>query len=365
MQKTIVQILRAPAGGIRKHVLDILENISNEKMQQVFITNIKDSDIDLNFLTENPHIEILNIEIQESPGISDFVNMFTIFNFLKHRDITVVHGHGAKGGLYARVLGRLLHAKTVYTPHGGSLHRIHGAIKNLIFDLVEKLLVPLTDIFLFESIYTADVFSKNIADPGTKKIINYNGVEIPKLKATQTYIAGNKLKIASFGLLRELKGHDIFIKTCHLLKTKNIPFHYTIYGAGEFEAVLRDLITKFKLENEVTILNYSSSVCDEMLKFDFIVHPSRFESFGYVPVEAMSMLIPVIVSHVGGLQEVVSTDSGYISIDNTPESYLEIVSKIFNGDPSLDQKINNGVSRVENMFSKEKMLSVIEKVYLS
>jgi glycosyltransferase involved in cell wall biosynthesis len=114
----------------------------------------------------------------------------------------------------------------------------------------------------------------------------------------------------------------------------------------------------------VKILNYSTDVCSEMLKFDFIVHPSRFESFGYVPVEAMSVKVPVIVSHEGGLKEVVDESSGYISHDNSPLSYLTIIEKIFRGDVKLPEKIEYGYARVQNLFSKKTMIFNIEKIYL-
>ena len=35
---------------------------------------------------------------------------------------TCVHGHGAKGGAYARLARAAQRAIRVYTPHGGSLH---------------------------------------------------------------------------------------------------------------------------------------------------------------------------------------------------------------------------------------------------
>ena len=41
--------------------------------------------------------------------------------------VDVLHGHGAKGGAYARLAARKLkrkgsRVKAIYTPHGGSLH---------------------------------------------------------------------------------------------------------------------------------------------------------------------------------------------------------------------------------------------------
>ena len=75
MQKVVVQLLRAPAGGIRKHVLDIIDKLSNDKIKQIFITNIKESDVDLSYLAKNKNVEIHHLDIRESPGFGDFKNI--------------------------------------------------------------------------------------------------------------------------------------------------------------------------------------------------------------------------------------------------------------------------------------------------
>lgn len=365
MQKTVVQLLRAPAGGIRKHVLDIIDDQSNEKIKQIFITNLNDSDVDLSYLKNNKNVEVYHLDIKESPGFSDLKNLISIYKILKNKKVDVIHGHGAKGGLYARVIAPCLRAKCIYTPHGGSLHRVHGKIKNVFYDVIEKLMMPVTDVLLFESKYSSEIYKKNITDGGEKVLINYNGVSLPEEFAHKIYQAGNVMNFASFGLLRHLKGHDIFIECCHLLNMKKIPFTYTIYGSGDFEAELLLLIKKYNLESKIKILNYSPNVYQEMLKFDFIVHPSRFESFGYVPVEAMAVKIPVIASHEGGLKEVVDTQSGYIAYENSPESYLHITEALFHGDPELENKVEHAYERIQELFSKKAMISNIERVYLS
>ncbi len=360
MQKVVVQILRAPIGGIRKHVFDILESFSAKDAQQIFITNTTDTDAEL---PKYANLKTYNIAINDRPELRDLGNIFQIYKILKQYDVDVIHGHGAKGGIYARVLAFFLGAKCIYTPHGGSLHRVYGKLKNKIYDLIELVFMPLTDVYLFESKYSRNEFTANIGDAKTKSIVNYNGVDIPTIKAVKIYKAGEKLKLASFGLLRHLKGHDIAIATCAMLAQENIPFEYVIYGRGEEEGALLALIEKFHLQDSVRIKDYSGNVLDEMLKFDFIIHPSRFESFGYVPVEAMSLGIPVIVSAEGGLKEVVDQESGYVAVDNKAETYFTILKKIYAGDQDLEKKIQSASLKVERLFSKSAMLKKITEIY--
>lgn len=360
--KVVVQILRAPIGGIRKHVFDILEHLAANGVQQIFITNAGDSDA---AIPNYKNLETFNVFIHDKPELDDLANIIKTFRILKRYKIAVIHGHGAKGGIYARVLAFLLRTKCIYTPHGGSLHRVYGVLKNKIYDLIELIFVPFTDVYLFESQYSRNEFVKNIYDPKEKSMVNYNGVEIPETKATKIYKTGEQLRLASFGLLRELKGHDIAIRTCAMLVKDNIPFTYTIYGSGEERDSLLELIEELGLRGLVSIVDYSGNVLEEMLKYDFIWHPSRFESFGYVPAEAMSVRVPVISSNEGGLQEVVSENCGYVSVENIPESYFVILKKVFEGDPALSSKIENASLKVAANFSKATMLKKIEEIYFS
>ena len=362
MAKVVVQILRAPIGGIRKHVYDIIEYLGDKDIEQIFITNTQDADQEL---PRFHNLKVIHLNIADQPKLQDLKNIFAIYSHLKKANVDIIHGHGAKGGLYARILALFINVKCIYTPHGGSLHRVYGPIKNRIYSFIEFCLIPLTNVFLFESKYSCQEFSKNIYNIDPKSIINYNGVETPQNISHKIYEAGNKLNLASFGLLRNLKGHDIAIIACSLLKAQKIPFEFTIYGSGEEKENLLKLISKYKLENNIFIREYSCSVIEEMKKYDFILHPSRFESFGYVPVEAMSMKIPVIVSSAGGLKEVVTSESGYISHYNSPEEYRDILVRIYNGDEALNQKIENAYQRVLEMFSKGKMLQNIEEIYFN
>lgn len=360
MKKVVVQILRTPAGGIRKHVYDILAGLPADEFEHIFITNMKDADRPV---PSAQNISVHHLDIGESPSPKDLINFFKIYCLLYGKNVDVVHGHGAKGGLYARIVAYFLRAKCIYTPHGGSLHRVHGRIKNFLYDCIELFLIPFTDVFLFESRYSRDIFFQNVLDVGSKAVVNYNGVELPSETSTTVYKAGNPLRLASFGLLRNLKGHDIAIKACALLQKENIPFSYSIYGEGEERDNLEGLIHQHQLEGKISILAYSGNVPEEMRKYDFVLHPSRFESFGYVPVEAMSVNVPVIASQEGGLREVLDPESGFISGTNSPDEYAWILRSLYEGELHVGTKIEHARERVLKNFTRQRMLGLIAEIY--
>lgn len=362
MKPVLVQILRSPLGGIGKHVRDIAEHFSADSNVDVLIfTNLSDA----KFSPQLPaNTTVYDLNIAEGPKPADLKNLIFIFNILRKRSVKVIHGHGAKGGLYARLLGLILRSKCIYTPHGGSLHRSHGKLKNLLYDGIEKLLIPLTHVFLFESSYSKDLFVKNVGSD-SRTVVNPNGIHVEKNILPKKFSPKTKLNIKSFGLLRHLKGHDIVIEACSLLQKNQIPFHYTIFGKGEEKSNLEKLIQEKGLSAQVELKPYTEKIESEMLSSDFIIQPSRYESFGYVPIEAMALKVPVISSYIGGLKEIITEETGYISYDNSPESYFQILKSLYEGktDPML--KAEKAYVKVQRDFSKTAMLEKIKTIYFN
>lgn len=365
MKKTIVQILRSPEGGIRKHVVDILENLPNDKYKKIFITSLAESDRDLKYLEEKHGVIFFDLKINDKPGLKDIVNIFKIYSYLKNEKDLILHGHGAKGGLYARICSRVLGAKSVYTPHGGSLHRVFGKFKSIIYDAVERFLILFTDKFIFESNYSAEEFRKYVGEIKDKEIINYNGVHFPDFSKEEQYKPHKTLRLASFGLLRHLKGHDILIDALRILDQKNIAFTYVIYGYGERFLELQKQIQSFGLQEKIKIESYSDNILKKMMEFDLILHPSRFESFGYVPVEAMSVKVPVITSFEGGLKEVSIPGGTFVVKSNKAEDYAKLLVEIFNGEYDLEEMTEIAHREAARKFSITTMVKNLDTIYRS
>lgn len=360
---TIVQLLRSPEGGIRKHVVDILENLPSDSYSKVFISSFADSDRNLDYLKSKFGVEFLDLAIKDKPEFRDLLNIFKIYSFLKNKENIVLHGHGAKGGVYARICSFLLRCPNVYTPHGGSLHRVFSKFKSIVYDTIERMLISLTDKFVFESKYSANEFKNYVGNCGQKEVINYNGVSFSDSSETNLYKAGDRIKLASFGLLRQLKGHDIVIDALSILSKENFDFFYTIYGYGQEYDNLILKIKSYKLENRIKIEKYTDDILARMSKCDVVIHPSRFESFGYVPVEAMSIKVPVITSFEGGLKEVAVEGGSFICKSNSAKEYASIIRKIYRGEYDLEKMVENAHEISKKQFSVEVMVKNLDSIY--
>jgi glycosyltransferase involved in cell wall biosynthesis len=141
----------------------------------------------------------------------------------------------------------------------------------------------------------------------------------------------NLIRIGIVKSLKKIYGIDILIRSFALLVTKYPEKHLQllIIGGGPEEHGLRTLCKKL---NVFELTSFTGKVDQSEIakyhnKLDIAVYPSHSESFGVSVLESSACEVPVIVSAVGGLPEVVIDEStGFIVKENTPESIVALLS---------------------------------------
>ena len=93
---------------------------------------------------------VVTAPIPRNPAFSDIAAFRAFSRFLARAGADVVHGHGSKGGVYARLAGGGT-AVSAYTPHGGSFNYAPGGALHRLYMQIERALARRTDLFLFES----------------------------------------------------------------------------------------------------------------------------------------------------------------------------------------------------------------------
>ena len=88
----------------------------------------------------------------------------------------MLHGHGAKAGVFVRLKSRSDETIRVYTPHGGSLHYPLNTLKGALYAALERTLMDRTDLFLFESTFARDTYQRMIGTPKGLVRCVFNGV---------------------------------------------------------------------------------------------------------------------------------------------------------------------------------------------
>src|SRR6185436_2794301 len=133
----ILHVFRTPVGGLFRHVRDLARGQSELGHEVGIICDSSTggrvaADL-LNSTAPYCSLGIERLKISRLPGLGDLSAASTIKAHARKLGVDIIHGHGAKGGLYGRLAARALGIPSVYTPHWGSLHYRWPAFPGFVF----------------------------------------------------------------------------------------------------------------------------------------------------------------------------------------------------------------------------------------
>src|SRR3954469_23191804 len=120
----ILHAVRAPVGGIFRHILD-LANGQVDRGHDVGIiadslTGGERADAALAEIAPRLTLGVHRVAIHREPWPTDVLALSEFYRLFRGLNPDVLHGHGAKAGAFVRMLPRRPGSIRIYTPHGGS-----------------------------------------------------------------------------------------------------------------------------------------------------------------------------------------------------------------------------------------------------
>jgi glycosyltransferase involved in cell wall biosynthesis len=307
----ILHVLRAPVGGLFRHVVD-LARAQAERGHRVGIvadssTGAARAEATLAALAQDMALGVRRFAMSRHLGWSDIAATRAVAALAVAERVDVLHGHGAKGGAYARLAGGA-DAVRVYTPHGGSLHYAPTSPVGLMYLSLERLLLRRTDLLLFESAYAARAFRRRIGEPGARARIVHNGIGADEFIPVAP--AGDATDLVFVGELRMLKGVDILLEALARLKAEGRPASATIVGEGPDAAAFRAQAERTGL----TDVRFPGAMPARaaFARGKVLVVPSRAESLPYIVLEAAAAAVPIIATDVGGIAEIIAAPGALV-----------------------------------------------------
>lgn len=308
---SIVHLFRTPVGGLFRHVRDLAQEQSRLGYDVGIVcdssTGGKPAAESLTSLAPSCRLGVHRIHIRRLPGISDFRAAGRIREILAELQPDVVHGHGAKGAAFGRMLARRVGAKSIYTPHGGSLHYSSSSLAGFLYLGLERMLRSRTDGVIFESRYSANVFAEKIGRPDCPVRVIHNGVRDDEFIAANN--AAPEYDFVYVGEIREIKGIQVFMDAVSLV-SKEASLSVAVVGDGELRATIAERIATESLENTVTLLPPVYPAASIIRKTRCVVVPSLAESLPYVVLETVAAGVPILATNVGGIPEIFGSYSG-------------------------------------------------------
>ncbi|MBV9953079.1 MAG: glycosyltransferase [Acidimicrobiia bacterium] len=148
---------------------------------------------------------------------------------------------------------------------------------------------------------------------------------------------GLAVRLVSIGRLHWVKGYEHAVQAVRLLRDRGHRVSYTIAGADEgAESAIRLAVRDLGLEDAVTLVGHlpPERVHDLLVASDVFLLPSLSEGASGATMQAMATGLPVVVTDVGGMREVVRDGvHGRVVPSRDPQALASAVEELL--EPSV------------------------------
>lgn len=276
-------------------------------------------------------VQVLRVN---SSGISEkdfllwiyFMNSLMIEKASKILDkdqFDIIHAHDWMVGRAALKLKNYYNIPLVTTVHateigrgGGNLYHYHQKI----IHYVERLLISHSERVICCSNYMSYHIKENFGISNDKIHVIPNAVDILRFHSAPSHcqvianlrqrynISSDEKVILYVGRLVREKGIYTLIDAFEMLwRRKMINLNLVIVGEGPIKESLMTEVRNRGLQKHIHFIGFIDEVTLTALyrSSDVFIVPSLYEPFGIVVLEAMASGVPVVVSDVGGLSDIV------------------------------------------------------------
>jgi len=354
----ILQVFRAPVGGLFRHVFDLAKTQSQLGHDVGIIcdatTGGDAAEQRLKELESCCTLGVTRIEMSRLPGLGDAISARRVAEIGKQKGFEIVHGHGAKGGAYARFAASRIGAKAIYTAHGGSLHYSWNSASGALFLGVERMLLGRTDGLVFVCDFERATFDKKIGIGQVPNVVVHNGLWPDEF--TPARLVDQPTDVLFIGELRNLKGVDVLIKAL----ARHNAITATIVGDGPDRNTFEELVASLGLADRA-VFTGALPASQAFGLGRLMVIPSRAESFPYIVLEAAAAHKPLIASDVGGIGEVLSPEQ-MVEPDNV-DALAEKIGDFLNNRPIWENAANQYARQLQSHKTVAVMASEICRFY--
>ncbi len=287
----------------------------------------------------------------------------------------VIHAHDWLVAYSAKTLKNSYDIPIVSTIHATESGRnsgIHDETQRYINDTEWMLTYESTEVIVNSNYMKRELqrlfglpFEKINVAPNGININMFNGVE-KDYDFRRQYAADNEKIILFMGRLVYEKGVQHLISAMPKILSGYNDAKLVIAGKGGMLEELKAQVDSMGIANKVYFTGYmdAKQVCKMYKCADVSVFPSTYEPFGIVALEAMLSGTPVVVSDIGGLNEIIEHGvDGMKSYAGNPNSLADSILELLHNPELADNVVKKAKAKVKNEYNWAKIAQDTHFIY--
>ena len=274
---------------------------------------------------------------------------------LETEKFDLIHAHDWVVGRAAVELKNRLGLPLISTIHAteiGRGGRLDGEYRRKVRE-IERLLVEQSDGIICCSNYMLDHIQHELSAANAKIHVIPNGVEVDRFKNNggpqlfSAEVSEDRKIILYVGRIVREKGIFTLLEALDELRTRGKDVSLVFVGEGPLKEDLAKEVLRRRLSDRVKITGFvdQEKLVSLYNSCDAFVLPSHYEPFGMVALEAMASRVPVVVSDVGGLSEIVEDGVTGVKVPSSdPHALAEGILRVLDNQ-ELSQRLKENAYR--------------------
>jgi glycosyltransferase involved in cell wall biosynthesis len=163
------------------------------------------------------------------------------------------------------------------------------------------------------------------------------------------------------GRLIPIKGADVFLRAVKHLT--DLPLTVSVIGEGSERARLEELARAEGLSDRVRFHGSVPNAARYISAFDVFVLSSRSEGTPVTLLEAIAARVPVVVTSVGGVPEVVGPAEAMLVPAENPAALAEAIQFVIHEPAAAARRVEAAAHRLHATFGMERWIDAHDRVY--
>jgi glycosyltransferase involved in cell wall biosynthesis len=287
----------------------------------------------------------------------------------------IVHTHTAKAGFLGRMAALCVRPRPaiVHTYHGHVLQGYFGTAKSRLYLDLERILAHVSDCLIGVSQATVDdLVNLGVANRDRFRVVRL-GLDLDRDIAdsaasrssmrAELRIDTDDVLLVFVGRIVPIKRLDLLIEALAQAMPQNKHLRLAIVGDGPTRAKLEMQANSLGIGNAMRFLGYQRELALIYSAADIAVLSSANEGTPVSLIEAASAGVPAVATDVGGVREVVTSDTGIIVRPGDSAVLADAFLRMAADDSLRELAGRAAQSHALSQYRVTRLLSDIENLY--